>query len=171
MIRRLINNQWSGGIAAHPAPKFPSAKIRWKSSRLNYFGDQNDILLIGYLQKGQTINAEYYLYLLVQFKDILNEKTPWEGHQGSLVLARQCPGSLDTCNPEATGLHGLPVSCLPTIFSRSGPIGLPPVPWTEKKLKGRHFSSDAEVIAAAETCLDGQISEFLEWLAKVIATG
>jgi len=27
-------------------------------------------------------------------------------------------------------------------------------------LKGRHFSSDAEVIAAAETWLDGQISEF-----------
>jgi len=27
-------------------------------------------------------------------------------------------------------------------------------------LKGRHFSSDAEVIAAAETWLDGQPSEF-----------
>jgi hypothetical protein len=37
-------------------------------------------------------------------------------------------------------------------------------------LKGRHFSSDAEVIAAAETCLDGQLAEFFfffEWLAKV----
>jgi len=28
-------------------------------------------------------------------------------------------------------------------------------------LKGRHFSSDAEVIAAAETWLDGQTSAFL----------
>jgi len=28
-------------------------------------------------------------------------------------------------------------------------------------LKGRHFSPDAYVIAAAETWLDGQISEFL----------
>jgi hypothetical protein len=34
------------------------------------------------------------------------------------------------------------------------------VPWTEKKLKGCHFSSDTEVIAAAETWLDGQPSEF-----------
>ena len=36
-------------------------------------------------------------------------------------------------------------------------------------MKGRHFSSDAEVIAAAETWLDGQPSElfFFEWLAKV----
>jgi len=30
----------------------------------------------------------------------------------------------------------------------------------KKQLKGRHFSSDAEVIAAAETLLDGQRSEF-----------
>ena len=29
-----------------------------------------------------------------------------------------------------------------------------------KKLKRRHFSSDAEVIAAAETWLDGQLSDF-----------
>jgi hypothetical protein len=35
-------------------------------------------------------------------------------------------------------------------------------------LNGRHFSSDAEVIAAAQICLDGQPSEFFfEWLAKV----
>jgi len=33
-------------------------------------------------------------------------------------------------------------------------------PGLKKKLKGRHFSSDAEVIAATETRLDGQPSEF-----------
>ena len=33
-------------------------------------------------------------------------------------------------------------------------------PGLEKQLNGRHFSSDAEVIAAAETWLDGQLSEF-----------
>ena len=69
------NNQLSGGIAAHPAPiqKLPSAKIRWKSSRLDFLGS-NGILLIDYLSKGQTINTEYYLSLLVQLKDILKEK-------------------------------------------------------------------------------------------------
>jgi len=30
----------------------------------------------------------------------------------------------------------------------------------KKQLKGRHFSSDAEVIAAVETWMDGQHSEF-----------
>jgi len=33
-------------------------------------------------------------------------------------------------------------------------------PRLKKQLKGRHFSSDAEVIVAAETRLDGQHSEF-----------
>ena len=38
------------------------------------FWDKDGILLIDYLSKGQTINAEYYSSLLVQFKDTLKEK-------------------------------------------------------------------------------------------------
>jgi len=37
------------------------------------FWYQDDILHIDYLPKGKTINAEYYLSLLVQLKDILKE--------------------------------------------------------------------------------------------------
>ena len=45
-------------------------------------------------------------------------------------------------------------------------------PGLKKQLKGHRFSSNAEVIAAAETWLDGQPSDFfIEWLAKVRATG
>ena len=44
-------------------------------------------------------------------------------------------------------------------------------PGLKKQLKDRHFSSDAEIIAAAETWFDGQHSDFFfEWLAKVTAT-
>ena len=53
------------------------------------------------------------------------------------------------------------MSWSPTPFSGSGPVGLSPVPWTEKKkVECRNFSSEAEVIAAAETWLNGQTSEF-----------
>ena len=41
---------------------------------------------------------------------------------------------------------------------------------SKKQLKDCHFSSDAEVIAAEETWLDGQTSEFFEWLVNVRAT-
>jgi len=111
MTRRQSNNQWSGGIAAHPSSrKFGPQKSAGKILA-SIFWDQDGILLIDYLPKGQTINAEYYSSLLVQLKDILKEKrTPREVHQVGLVLARQCPGSPGTCNPEETGLPGLPMS-------------------------------------------------------------
>jgi len=64
MTRRQSKNHWNGGITANPAQKIPTAKIRWKSS-----WDQDGVLLIDYLPKGQTINVEYYSSLLVQLKD------------------------------------------------------------------------------------------------------
>ena len=75
------------------------------------FCDQGDILLIDYLPKGQTINTECYSSLMVQLKDILKEKRQRNGKitKGGLVLARQCTVSADTCNPEETGLPGLPM--------------------------------------------------------------
>jgi len=106
-----------------PRPqKIPSARIRWKSL-LDFFGDQDGIFLIDYLPKGQTINQRGVLLISAgAIGGHFAEKTPREGHQGGLVLARQCPGSPGTCNPEETGLPGLPVSWSPTIFSGSGPV-------------------------------------------------
>ena len=37
MTQRQNRNQWRGGIAAHPATKIPSARIRWKDSQLDFF--------------------------------------------------------------------------------------------------------------------------------------
>ena len=59
----------------------PSAKIRWKNSRLDILGSRRHPP--HYLPKGQTINAEYYSYLLVQLKDILKEKRRGQITKGS----------------------------------------------------------------------------------------
>jgi hypothetical protein len=66
MTRRQSNKKWSGGILAHLAQKIPSAKIGWKSSCLDFLGEQDGIILIDYLPKSQPINSEYYSSLLVQ---------------------------------------------------------------------------------------------------------
>ena len=43
-----------------------------------------------------------------------------------------CPGRPKTVTtPDISS--GFPMSCSLTLFSGSGPVGLPPVPWTEKK--------------------------------------
>jgi len=145
-----------------PRPK----KIRVQKSigkvLASIFWDQDGILIIDFLPKGQTINAEYYSSLLVQMKGILKEKfTPREGHQGGLFLARQCPGSPGTCNPEETGLPGLSVSYHLPYSPDLAPSDYHLFPGLKKQLQSCHFSSDAEVISAAETWLDGHRSEFV----------
>ena len=95
MTRRQRNNQWSGGIAANLGSKIPSAKFCWKNSPLDsIFWDQDGILLIDYLPKGQTINTEYYSTLLVQLRDILKEKRRGKFTKGFLFLHDNTPAHL-----------------------------------------------------------------------------
>ena len=92
MTWRQSNNQWSGGIAAHPArpQKFRVQKSAGKVLA-SIFWDQDSILLIDYLLKGQTINAECYSPLLVQLKDILKEKRRGKFTKGVLFLHDNAP--------------------------------------------------------------------------------
>ena len=57
-----------------PRPKIFREQKSAGKILVSIFWDQDDILLIDFLPKGQTINAEYYLSLLVQVNDILKEK-------------------------------------------------------------------------------------------------
>ena len=45
IIKDEDEDECSGGITAHPAPtqKIPSAKIRWKSSRLDFLGSRRHL--------------------------------------------------------------------------------------------------------------------------------
>ena len=53
---------------------------------VSIFWDQDGILRIDYLPKGQTTNAEYYSSLRVQMKDILKEKRRGKFTKGVLFL-------------------------------------------------------------------------------------
>ena len=63
--------EWRHNVSLRPK-KFRVQKSAGKDLA-SIFWDQDGILIIDYLPKGQTINAEYYLSLLVQLKDILKE--------------------------------------------------------------------------------------------------
>ena len=163
MIWRQRNNQWSGGIAAHRAPpqKIPSAKIRWKSSRLDFLGgDQDGIVLIDFLPKGRTMNAEYYLSLLVQLKDVLKEKCRGKFTKGVLFLHNSAPAHRALATQKKLAYLGFHCLDHPPYSPDLAPLDCHLFPGLKKQLKGHHFSSDMEVIAATETWLDGQHSEF-----------
>jgi len=128
MTRRQSNNEWSGGIAAHPTPKKSECKNPLEKFSPWFFGIKTASSPLIIFQRAK-LSTRSIAHLCWFFEG----KTSLEGYQGSLALAQQCPGSLGTCNPEETGIPGLPVSWSPTQYSRSGPVGLPNVSWTEKK--------------------------------------
>jgi len=109
MTRRQSNNQWSGGIAAHPVPKIPTAKICWKVLA-SIFWDQDGTILIGYLPKGQTIKAEYYLFLLVQLKDILKKKCSGKVTKGVVFLHDNGPAHRALATQKKLAYLGFPMS-------------------------------------------------------------
>lgn len=62
--------------------------------------DKDGTLLIKYLTKGGSINAEYYMSLLDELKKKKNSgpQTPWEALQRYPVFARQCSLAHSTQN-------------------------------------------------------------------------
>jgi len=134
MTWRQSNNHWSDGIAAHPAPKkFRVQKSAGKVLAL-IFWDQGGILLIDFLPKDQTVNAEYYCFLLVQLKDILKKKRSGKVIKGVLVLHDNTPVHRALATQKK-----LSFQCLDHPPYSSDPVGLPPVPWTEKTIKSSPF--------------------------------
>jgi len=76
--------EWQHSGSPHPK-KFRVQKSTGKVL-FSIFWDQGGILLINYLPKGKTINAEYYSSLLVELKDILKEKCYRKVSKGVLFL-------------------------------------------------------------------------------------
>jgi len=159
MTRRQSDYQWSGGIAAHPTPKKSRVQQSAGEVLASFCWDQDGILLY-YLPKGKTINAEYYSSLLVQLKDILKEKRHGKVTKGVLFLHDSAPAHRTLATQKKLAYLGFQCLDHPPYSPDLTPSDYHLFPGLKKQLKSHHFSSDAEVIAAAETSLDGQTSDF-----------
>ena len=142
MTRRQSNNQWSGCIAAHPAPKNSQSKNPLEKFSPRFFGIKmaSSSLIIFQRAKLSTLSITHLYYC--------NWRTFWRKNAAESSPRVSCfcttmPRLTGHLQSRRSGLPGLPISWLPTLFSRSGPVGL--LPGLKKQLKGRHFSSNAEV--------------------------
>ena len=106
MTRRQSNNQWSGSIAVHPAQK--KSRVQKSAGKVlaSIFWNQDGILFIYYLPKGQTLNAEYYSSLLVQLKDILKDKRRRKIINGVLFLQDNAPAHRALATPKKLAYLG-----------------------------------------------------------------
>jgi len=163
------------GVAAQrltPPQRNPSAKILWKTSRLDFFGIKtaSSSLIIFQRAKLSTWRITHLCWC--------NWRTFWRKNAAGRSPRWSCSC---TTMPWLTR-HSQPRRNWPTWASNvliTHPIlriwrrqtTTCSLDW-KKQLKGRHFSSEAEVIVITETWLDGQLSEFFfEWPIKVRATG
>jgi len=107
----------------------------------------------------------------VQLKDILREKRHGKVTKGVLFLHDNVPAHRALATQKNLAYLGFQCLDHPPYSPDLTPSNYHLFPGLKKQLKGRNFSSDEEVIAAAGTWLDGQPSEFFfELLAKVGAT-
>ena len=135
--RYLVISLWPGdkatfnGVATWrltSPQKIPSAKICWKISRLDFLG------LRGHPPHWLSSKGSNYQrgVLLISAGAIEWRFEENAAGMSPRVSCSTMPNSPGTCNSEETDLPGLPVSWSPSLFSRSGPAGMPPVTWTEK---------------------------------------
>jgi len=109
---------------------------------------------------GQIINAGYYSSLLVQLNGILKEKRRGKIIKVVLFWHDNVPAHRALATQKKLAYLGF--ECLdhpphsPNLASSNYHL----FPGLKKQLKVHHFSSTADVIVAAETWLDGQVSEF-----------
>jgi len=134
-----------------PCPKkFQVQKYAGKVLAL-IFWDQDGILLIDYLPKGKIIDAEYYSSLLMQLKDILKEKCCRKVTNGVLFLHDYALAHWAIATQKKMAYLGFHCLNHPPYSLDLAPLDYHLFPGLKRQLKSRHFSSDAEVIAAAET--------------------
>ena len=110
------------------------------------FWDQDGILLINCLLNGQTMNAECYSSLLVQLMGILKEKYREKVTKGVLFLHYNAPAHRALATEKKLAYLGFQCLDHPPYSSYLAPSDYHLFPGLKKQLKGRHFSSHAEVI-------------------------
>ena len=116
-----------------------------------FFWNKDGILPIDYLPKGQTIDAEYYSSLLVQLKDLFKEKRRVNVTKNVLFVHENAPAHRTLATQKKLAYLGFQCLDHPPYSPDLAPSDYHLFPGLKKQLKVRHFSSDAEVVAATET--------------------
>jgi len=145
---------------ASPCPKKFQVQKSAGKVLASIFWDQDGILLIDCVPNGKNINAEYYSFLLVQLKNILKEKRRGKVTERVLFLHDNAPTHQALATQKKLACMGFQCLDHPPYSLDLALLDYHLFPGLKKQLKGRHFSSGTEVIAATETWLDRQPSEF-----------
>ena len=162
MTQRQSNDQWNGCIAANPPPQKKSkCKNPLESSRLDLLRSKWHPPL-SLSSKGPNYQRRVLLITAgaIAVVDILKEKSRGKFTKGVLFLHDNAPAHRALATQKKLAYLGFQYLDHPPYSPVLAPSDCHLFHGLKKQLKGRHFSSDADVIPAAENWLDGQLSKF-----------
>ena len=156
MTHRQSNNQWSGSIVAHPAPKSSKCKNLLENFLPLFFRIKMASSSWGMFQRAK-LSTRSITYLCW-----CNWRTFWRKNagcrkvtKGVLFLHNNAPAHRALATQKKLAYLGFRLDH-PPYSPDLAPLDYHLFPGLKKQLKGHHFSSNMEVIAAAETWLDLQ---------------
>ena len=132
------------------------------------FWDARGIIHIDYLQKGRTINGEYYTNLLDRFNEDLKKKRPYLAKKK--VIFHQDNARVHTCVVSMATFRELRYELLsqPPYSPDLAPSDYFLFPNLKKWLGGKRFYSNDEIVTQTNTYFeDLEKSYFLEGIQKL----
>ena len=150
--------QTTGSSPSKKAKTVPSAgKIM-----ASVFWDGDGILLIDYLQKGQTINGTYYASLPTQLREKIKIKRSGKLTKG--VLFHQDNASVHMSVIAMAAIHdcGFKMIKHPPYSPDLAPSDFHLFPKLKTAISGTHFQSDDDVIHVVDDFLNGQGKDFFK---------
>ena len=126
------------------------------------FWDADGILLIDYLQKGQTINGTYYASLLTQLWEKIKIKRPGKLTKGVLFHLDNTPVHKSVIAMAAIHDCGFKLIEHPPYSPDLAPSDFHLFPKLKTAISGTQFQSDDDVIHAVDEFLNGQEKDFFK---------
>ena len=117
------------------------------------FWDAKGIVFIDYLQKGKTINGEYYAKLLRELQQAIKSKWPGKLTKGVLLHQDNALAHKSLVAMSAVRDCGFELIDHPPYSPDLAPLDYVLLPNLKKHLAGKRYESDDDVISAVEDVL------------------
>lgn len=147
----------------HPSSPPPKkAKVVSSAGKVmaSVFWDAKGIVFIDYLQKGRTINGEYYANLLRELRKAIKSKRPGKLTKGVLFHQDNAPAHKSVVAMAAVRDCGFELVDHPPYSPDLAPSDFFLFPNMKKHLAGKRYQTDDEVISAVEDFFGDQDESF-----------
>ena len=125
------------------------------------FWDVKGILFIDYLEKGRTINSEYYIALLVHLKEEITKKQP-QMKKNKVLFHQDNALSHVNCNNGKTTWIALQIAPHPPYSPDLTPNNYWLFADLKRMLQGKRFGSNEKVMLETETYFETKDKSFNE---------